>query len=98
VLESNPTNKITLCNAGEVCKAIALVGVGKGRKDFLAHPVAQRAQEYFEHDVRVDPNSTYTLYQYATFFGACKDQVNKVISPLQFQMNDCSQFLMQTPD
>lgn len=78
VLESNPANKITLRNAGDVCTRILCHENRGDKKELASHPLAQKARKYFAHAIRADPDDSYTLFQYAVFFGALGDQNQEI--------------------
>lgn len=91
VLESNPANKITLRNAGQICMHLDMIDQdghsatawgsvpkSKPHSADLERPLMRRARDYFAQSVRTDPQDTYSLYQYACFLKRCGDQAKAV--------------------
>ena len=74
VLDSDPMNKVTLRNCGQVLTSLdQLENCGdqsidvKRKSRFDKRPLLQKAEGYYLKAIEFDKEDSYTLYQYATF-------------------------------
>jgi tetratricopeptide (TPR) repeat protein len=74
VLESNPTNFVTLRNCGQVLQQIETINAKKSNCEWLdlENPTVATAKEYYFRAVEVSPRDTHSLYQYAQFLVKCQ--------------------------
>ena len=93
VLESDPTNFVTLRNCGQVRQQMEDLSLkkqsGKPPKHLpLSRPGVIMAGEFYKRAVEASPKDTHSLYQYAQFLVRC-DQVpeNELLHSLLLCMN-----------